>query len=603
MIQWDTESIKRVAATAQQRTRASIHAVYGAEVAFMTNIRLATIALLAACVVPVCGTAQTVPPLPSTAQPGAIEREHARQPEPRAPEQLGRPVEAPAPLQPPPPGAESKTFSLASIEISGNTVIPTASLLAPYSSLRGTTLSVARIYSIAAELTAAYRNRGFILSSVVVPPQDLQDGRVKLVAVEGYLAAVKFTGTTHRPGMLESVRRALLGEKPLRAKTLERQLLLLNDLPGLVAQGFLAPAASQSGAAELTIRLEQRHLAVGAAGSNRGSRLQGPYQYGANIGLQSVLGLDEVTGLDYLQASDASELRYYAASHKERLTASGLDLDMFASRSDSTPDLGTQLTQLNLATDTRLARLGLSYPLIRTRAVNFSIHGALSYEDARSDIPGFTLSRDRISAVRLGVTLDHVDEAAGVNRGELEFSRGLDIFGASQFGDPLASRLGGRPEFSKLTTYLARLQSLGHSFSALLAFTGQYAMNRPLAPEEFSFGGEYFGRAYDPSELVGASGVAGKLEIRYTLDQPNGLSLTPYAFAEQGYVWQRLDASEVGLPRTDHATSVGGGLRMGISRWVTGYVEVAKPTNHVVAAEGNQKARVFGGLATSLSVW
>jgi hemolysin activation/secretion protein len=569
----------------------------------MMEIRLATTALLVASVLPICGRAQTVPPLPSTAQPGAIERERRQEPEIRAPEQLGRPVEAPAPLQSPPPGAESKTFNLASIEISGNSAIPSAPLLAPYASLRGTTISVARIYGIAAEMTATYRNRGYILSSVVVPPQDLQDGRVKLVAVEGYLAAVKFTGRTQRPGMLESVRSALLREKPLREKTLERQLLLLNDLPGLSAQGFLAPATSQSGASELTIHLEQRHLTVGASGSNRGSRLQGPYQYGGNIGLQSVLALDEATSFDYLQASRASELRYYAASHKERLTASGLDLDMFASRSDSTPDLGVELTQLNLATDTRLARVGLSYPLIRSRAVNLSLHGTLSYEDARSDIPDFTLSRDRISAARLGITLDNVDEAAGVNRAELEFSRGLAIFGASQFGDPLASRLGGRPQFSKITTYFARLQSLGSGFSALLAFSGQYAMNRPLAPEEFSFGGEYFGRAYDASELVAASGLAGKLEVRYSLDRSAGLSLTPYVFAEQGYSWQRLDASEVGLPRTDHATSVGGGLHLGISRWVTGYVEVAKPTDHIVAAEGSQKARVFGGLATSLSVW
>jgi hemolysin activation/secretion protein len=569
----------------------------------MMDIRVATTALLVASVLPLCVRAQALPPVPSTAQPGAIERERGRQPETRTPEQLGRPVEAPAPVQPAPPGAESKTFNLASIEISGNAAVLSASLLAPYASLRGSTISVARIYGIAAEMTAVYRNRGYILSSVVVPPQDLQDGRVKLVVVEGYLADVKFTGSIRRPGMLESIRRALLREKPLRAQTLERQLLLLNDLPGLSAQGFLAPAASQSGASELTIHLEQHHLAVGASGSNRGSRLQGPYQYGGNVGLQSVLALDEATGFDYLQASKASELRYYAVSHKERLTASGLDLDMFASRSDSTPDLGVELTQLNLATDTRLARVGLSYPLIRSRVANLSLHGTLSYEDARSDIPDFTLSRDRISAARLGVTWDSVDEAAGVNRAELEFSRGLTIFGASQLGDPLASRLGGRPEFSKITTYLARLQSLGQGFSALLAFSGQYAMNRPLAPEEFSFGGEYFGRAYDPSELVAASGVAGKLEIRYSLDRSTGLSLTPYVFAERGYVWQRLDASEEGLPRTDHATSVGGGFRLGVSRWVTGYVEVAKPTDHIVAAEGNQKARVFGGLATSLSVW
>jgi hypothetical protein len=42
--------------------------------------------------------------------------------------------------------------------------------------------------------------------------------------------------------------------------------------------------------------------------------------------------------------------------------------------------------------------------------------------------------------------------------------------------------------------------------------------------------------------------------------------------------------------------SAGGGLRLTFGRHVSGYVEVAQPINHIVAAEGNQDTRIFGGL-------
>jgi hemolysin activation/secretion protein len=43
------------------------------------------------------------------------------------------------------------------------------------------------ILELASSLTAMYRNAGYILSLVVVPPQSLSDGTLTLRVVEGYI--------------------------------------------------------------------------------------------------------------------------------------------------------------------------------------------------------------------------------------------------------------------------------------------------------------------------------------------------------------------------------------------------------------------------------
>lgn len=498
--------------------------------------------------------------------------------------------------QTPPANAASLSFTLASVEVSGATALSSADLVKPYSAQVGTTITVQQVYAMAADMTARYRNAGYILSSVIVPEQTIKDGHVKLQAVEGYVATVTFEGDLgRRRGLVEKMRERVLADRPLRNATLERFLLLLNDLPGMAAQGVLRPAQDAAGGSELVVRFHSTVLNGDVAGSNRGSRLQGPIQIESALALNSLFGTFDQTSLQYLQASHADELRFYSVGHKERLTASGLDLTASASESRSDTALGEAFALNNLQTNSKQARIELSQPLERTRALNVSLRGALTYSDGLTDALDEPLNHDQIWALRAGINVDITDTAGGVNLIDFEASKGLNAFSASEYGDPLASRPGGRPDFSKITLNLARLQSLGGPFSLLLALNSQLGFNKVLIAEEFAYGGEYFGRAYDVSELVGDSGLAGKLELRYTVQPTGDFGLTTYAFAEDGRVWRRI-TTDVNTPRTDGAVSVGGGLRVTWTRWLSGYVEVAKPTNHIVAAEGNEKTRVFGGL-------
>jgi hemolysin activation/secretion protein len=535
--------------------------------------------------------------IPHTVEPGRVEENLKRPPEPvkQSPEPSTRlPVEAPQA----PSNADAITFTLQSLTIDGSSVFTQADLLGNYRALLGQSISLARVYGIAAELTRRYRSAGYILSSVIVPEQKIESGNVRLQAVEGYLASVEIEGDLDaRGGLFARTKQKLLAERPLRNRTLERYVLLLNDLPGVTAQAILRPSPGAVGATDLIIRVARGHrVSVDLGVNNRGSKAQGPVQYDADVVLTSVLHLKEETSIEYLQANPRDELWLASINHKERLNSEGLDFTANASRSRSTPALGRSFLALNLETSTDQGSLAFEFPLKRSRAFNIRARSSLTYHDGMTDSSFGTLTHDKIAAVRIGLAVDTVDAWNGVNLLDLEMSKGLSGLGTSRIGDPLASRPGGDPQFSKATTYLARLQSIGPRWSVLLAASGQFAFTNVLAPEEFTFGGEFFGRAYDASEVVGDSGLAGKVEVRFTQDNPGRSGYTLYGFYEDGHVWRRLAPTEAGARKEDSAASAGGGLRLTLGVHVSAFVEGAVPLNHIVAAEGNRSARAFAGL-------
>jgi len=172
------------------------------------------------------------------------------------------------------------------------------------------------------------------------------------------------------------------------------------------------------------------------------------------------------------------------------------------------------------------------------------------------------------------------------------------VFGASQAGDPNLSVQGGQPDFTKVTLYAARLQSIAPKWTILGAVNAQYSAQTLLSPERFAFGGEQFGRAYDAAELTGDSGGGFKLELRFTEATSTMVrDYTIYGFYEIGQVYRRDTAvNTTGQKQLESAADAGIGVRVSLRRYASGYVEIAKPLTKQVAQEGNKDPRIFVGI-------
>ena len=125
---------------------------------------------------------------------------------------------------------------------------------------RGITLGM--IETIADTITNYYRERGFILAKAYIPEQEVRDGVVTLTLLLGTLGEIVVNNNQlYSEESLSSVFDSVLA-KPITSSFIEERLYLINDFPGITAQGFFEPG-SQVGDTKLNINVKSRPVELG----------------------------------------------------------------------------------------------------------------------------------------------------------------------------------------------------------------------------------------------------------------------------------------------------------------------------------------------------
>jgi hemolysin activation/secretion protein len=513
--------------------------------------------------------------IPASELPG---RERERFEPPRVP--LSRPgapmVSLPSTVAP--EGAEKLKVTVRGVRITGATVYSAEDFAPLYRDLIGRNVPITAIYDLAQRITAKYGADGYVLSRAIVPPQELSPAGavVHIQVIEGYVDRVEWPPALSRYRDFFSYYAAkITADRPLNVKTLERYLLLASDLPGLKFKNSLKASPNNSGAATLVVEVAEKPVDLFARVDNRGTKARGPTQYLTSLNLNNLGGMHEAWTVTQAGAFQFKELQYWMVSYRQVLTSEGLTF--FANNSYSRSKPGTEVLELlDYKTRDELFEGGLSYPFIRSREKNVIATALFFMSNSRSDILAELNTLDRIRGVRLKSDIDFVDPLRAINQFNLVLSQGLEGLGASAAGSANLSRANGRTDFTKFEATFSRLQPLPANFSVLLAAYGQWARTPLLAPELCGYGGRAFGRAFDPSELVGDSCFELLGELRYDIQHSlqNLTQLQLYAFADRG--WLHNLAPVAGTPENVDGASVGGGLRLGLQPGVTVDLSAAK---------------------------
>lgn len=548
-------------------------------------------------------SAQTSAP-PAQIDPGRVQQQLAPPPPVRPAPEFSVP-EIPDTVAP--EAAASIQLTIRQVRIDGSTVYPAGAFDDLTRPLLGKTVSLAEAFRLADAITARYRRDDYILSRVIVPAQRMEDGVLRLQVVEGYVSKVDFQGAAS--GALRRYADALTASRPLRGRVLERSLLLMNDLAGVGARAVLAPAPDGPdgpGGSVVTIVSTQKAYDGYAGMDNHGSRYIGPVQYYAGIAANNGFGLGERLAVNYAGAWPSSELRYFSGQIDLPIGADGTVVSANAGESRSRP--GFLLKRLDARADGTTLGMRVSYPLLRSRAQSLRLSAAFHYLDSRTVMNDLPLvspsSHDRIRALRLNASYDVADAAGGQNLVAVELTQGLPILGSLSERRPNPSRPRAHNDFRKLTMDVSRRQSLdaiGRGLSLYGIVKLQTSFGGSLfSSEQFGVGGAVIGTAYDPSEIIGDKGVAGRMELQYATTAPAlRLGAQFYGFIDGGKVM-----SEVVLPgeqRTNSLSSAGGGVRFSLSGRITGYAEIAKPLDRDVQARrlagfAPRTARAFMGI-------
>ena len=491
------------------------------------------------------------------------------------------PVDAYRPASPnlrmPRPNAESQAWApadtrmvLHKVRFEGGTVFPLSDLREHYQPLIGHSITLGELQQYTERLTERYRQDGYLLSYAYLPPQDVAEGRVNVVLVEGYIRDYRVEGDIGPAGgYLQQLLTQLEAERPLTRETLERYLGLAERLPGVSIEAELAMAQTADGAARLTVRA-QRKLFSAAVTLADSSRDDAQALLTATSNAQTRFA--EQFKASLLLPPGDDQVHYQRLDYSQYLDAAGSQLLLSASRYRSDPGTRIRLDDgrdMTRERDSERYAVGLRQPVVVRPNEWMAVQGHLYAvsEHVEDQLDGEPSLRDYDTSVR---ALSFEGDWRKVEGGRLR----IVSAGVYQGLDYLGARSDADYDLDFLRLRLSGLQSdtLAGNWQGVASGALYWSDDRLPDSERAGFGGLHFGRGYPRDQADGDKGWGVAYELNYSL-RGNGLALVqPYAAVDVAQAWHNR-----GPVDDAHLASAALGVRLGDGRYLNVALEVAKP--------------------------
>ena len=276
------------------------------------------------------------------------------------------------------PSAQAVTFTVRAVVFEGNTKLSESALQAIAAPYTNRAISLAEANELAAKVTAAYRDAGYILSRAVVPAQNVTGGTLHIRIFEGRIDQTSIRGNAggDEP-FLEAYGKRITADQPLTADVLERELLLANDLQGVNVRSVLTASQTVPGAADLTLVVDPQPMEGFIGVDNHGSRYLGPYEIQSAVFFNDAFGWGGRVGVNgVVTPNSGPDLAYGGISFDQPLGTNGMRL--FTTFSYASTQPGEALRALGSRGDALNGSAALSYPFIRSR--DFNLQGSVGFE-------------------------------------------------------------------------------------------------------------------------------------------------------------------------------------------------------------------------------
>jgi hemolysin activation/secretion protein len=438
------------------------------------------------------------------------------------------------PLAPSAP-AEDRCFAIQRIQLEGADSISARErqrLIAPY---QGHCLGVAQINELLKVITNHYLDKGLVTTRAYLPQQDLSQGDLQVLVVEGTLEKLRSDATSglsdRELGMAFPGRAGQL----VNLREIEQMFDQLNRLPSNQAQMELTPGQQVGGSDVVVKNTPQKPWRATLSRNNDGQRSTGEQQWNAGLEWDSPLGLADQLSLrgghdaisDHQQTSRNGLLNYslpwgwwtfnYLYSESEYRSKGEADGYFFEQKGDSQ---NHQFRAERVVHRDALSKTSLSAGIAYLRTNNYLGNSKLA------------VSSNRLSEVQFGINHGRRVGPAFVNL-DLGMQQGIGALDAQ--GDKHLRPNEPDARYRKYTgtvSYLHPFQLWGEQLTFTSLATGQRSEDVLFSPQRMSLGGSSSVRGYKDQFLSGDSGGYWRNELR--LARPVTLDWLRPVFAEYG---------------------------------------------------------------------
>jgi hemolysin activation/secretion protein len=461
----------------------------------------------------------------------------------------------------------SAPFLVKSIQITGNTLFDTPALHALVADAEGKSLRLSQLGELAARITSYYQSQGYPLTRAIIPAQTIAAGMARIEIIEARYGQVSLDNRSRvKDALLQATLAPLQSGQAIGQTELDHALLLVSDIPGVVAGATLNPG-EVVGTSDLLVSTTPSPMVTGnMVLDNFGSRHTGRARIGGNVNVINLLQHGDVLSASGL--SSGSGLSYARLGYETLLNGQGTRLG--GSYSALRYSLGDPLSALKANGSARVASLWARHPLLRSRDIN--LYGQLQFDSLqlRDHIDAFAIKTDRsLENWMLSLAGDARDSflSGGINTWNLGWTAGRVGFDSADAQVNDAGTAGTQGGFSKLNVSLARLQGLSPKSGLYLAVSGQWANGNLDASQKMAMGGPSSVRAYDASALSGDTGYLATAELRHALGAAWGGQWQTVAFVDTARVTVNKSTWVAG---TNTATLSGAGVGVnyaGLKQW------------------------------------
>ncbi len=389
------------------------------------------------------------------------------------------------------------------------------------------------------------RSKGYAFVRPYLPPQEVTEGIVTIGVLIGKLGKNASGGPDltlrDKPLRLKSSQGLGVAAgkmepgQVLRTEDMERGLLLLNDLPGVQGSGVVVPG-SDPGTVGILVDIREDPLGSAVfAADNYGSRSTG---WGRGTLYATASDPSGYGDLLRVGASGSEGTRSLNASYLYPLGTSGLKLRATGSALEYDVVHGTA-TALDLNGNASALGLGLSYPIVRDRAITLVGYTQADGRFMRDSALGSYISHRYTESATAGSQMYWTRPGLWALSGDFSGTAGRLLPGDPDQKNPVTAYREGNYQIGRASLTYDR--GLGRDWSIQLAANGQWASQDLDSSEKLYAGGPSGVRAYPIEEGSSDAGVIARAELQWYALKRETYGITLVGFYDWAHVKRNIE--------------------------------------------------------------
>lgn len=382
----------------------------------------------------------------------------------------------------------------------------------------GKCLNTVNIEKILGLITKDYIDRGYVTTRAYLPSQDLSDGTLNVLVIEGTVEKIMIKDGESKSISVKNVFPLAEGDL-LNLRDLEQGIDQINRLSSNNALLDIQPGEAEGASQIVVYNQPSSPFHYYLSTDNQGPKSTGEIQTGLTFTADNILGFNEMFSVTHRESTPGELSRKFSGSDSFNLSVpfgyTTVSLGSSYSRYASTIRVPSGL-ELVASGNNRTDNLGVDHVMFRDQSTRLLLATSLSTKNSKSFLNKqfLSVSSRKLTVLDVGINLNTV-LAGGSLTLDVGYAQGLNALEALEDADNLPA-WAPKAQFKKIKVgfnYMRPFRLLGESVSFSSNFKAQKSYNTLYGSEQITIGGLYSVRGFVNNSISGDDGYYWRNEI------------------------------------------------------------------------------------------